>query len=50
MDKRIKNEVDEAVARAKEDPLPDESELWTNIYADNEQVPQRGTTVLQQQQ
>ena len=46
MDKRIKNEVDEAVAQAKEDPFPDESELWTNIYTDNEQIPHRATTTL----
>lgn len=49
MDKEIKKEVEEAVEMAKEDPFPDESELWTNIYADNEQISQRGTINLQPQ-
>lgn len=29
---RVKNEVDEAVERAKQDPLPEDSELITDIY------------------
>ncbi|KAI7994069.1 hypothetical protein LOK49_LG11G01380 [Camellia lanceoleosa] len=32
MEKEIKKEVDEAIAKAKESPMPDPSELLTNVY------------------
>ncbi|VVA94715.1 unnamed protein product [Arabis nemorensis] len=32
MEKEIRKEVDDAVAKAKESPVPDSSELFTNIY------------------
>ncbi|THG04593.1 hypothetical protein TEA_004671 [Camellia sinensis var. sinensis] len=32
MEKEIKKEVDEAIAKAKESPMPDPSELFTNVY------------------
>ncbi|XP_073303996.1 pyruvate dehydrogenase E1 component subunit alpha, mitochondrial-like [Primulina huaijiensis] len=31
-EKEVRKEVDEAIAKAKESPLPDSSELFTNIY------------------
>ncbi|MBB6642116.1 pyruvate dehydrogenase (acetyl-transferring) E1 component subunit alpha, partial [Proteus mirabilis] len=32
-EKVVRKEVDEAIAKAKESPMPDTSELFTNIYA-----------------
>ncbi|KAL9679593.1 hypothetical protein QQ045_017459 [Rhodiola kirilowii] len=32
MEKEIRKEVDEAIAKAKESPMPDPSELFTNVY------------------
>ncbi|KMT07197.1 hypothetical protein BVRB_6g155200 [Beta vulgaris subsp. vulgaris] len=32
IEKEIRKEVDEAIAKAKESPMPDTSELFTNIY------------------
>ncbi|KAL7164074.1 hypothetical protein ACSBR2_040061 [Camellia fascicularis] len=32
IEKEIKKEVDEAIAKAKESPMPDPSELLTNVY------------------
>ncbi|XP_062160089.1 pyruvate dehydrogenase E1 component subunit alpha, mitochondrial [Alnus glutinosa] len=33
MEKEIRKQVDEAIAQAKESPMPDPSELFTNVYA-----------------
>ncbi|XP_061360802.1 pyruvate dehydrogenase E1 component subunit alpha, mitochondrial [Gastrolobium bilobum] len=32
MEKEIRKEVDEAIAKAKESPMPDPSDLFTNVY------------------
>ncbi|KAG8059497.1 hypothetical protein GUJ93_ZPchr0002g25433 [Zizania palustris] len=32
MEKEIRKEVDDAIAKAKESPMPDTSELFTNVY------------------
>ncbi|XP_073010498.1 pyruvate dehydrogenase E1 component subunit alpha-1, mitochondrial-like [Typha latifolia] len=32
MEKEIRKEVDDAIAQAKESPMPDSSELFTNVY------------------
>ncbi|KAD3642177.1 hypothetical protein E3N88_31406 [Mikania micrantha] len=32
IEKQARKEVDEAIAQAKESPMPDESELFTNVY------------------
>nr|GEV10457.1 pyruvate dehydrogenase E1 component subunit alpha, mitochondrial-like [Tanacetum cinerariifolium] len=32
IEKQARKEVDEAIAKAKESPMPDESELFTNVY------------------
>ncbi|KAJ4974859.1 hypothetical protein NE237_008033 [Protea cynaroides] len=32
IEKNVRKEVDEAIAKAKESPMPDPSELWTNVY------------------
>ncbi|KAG9131420.1 hypothetical protein Leryth_021091 [Lithospermum erythrorhizon] len=33
IEKEIRKEVDEAIAKAKESPMPDSSELFTNVYS-----------------
>ncbi|PPS11353.1 hypothetical protein GOBAR_AA09298 [Gossypium barbadense] len=33
IEKEIRKEVDDAIAQAKENPLPESSELFTNVYA-----------------
>uniref|UniRef100_A0A2P2JKZ8 Pyruvate dehydrogenase E1 component subunit alpha n=1 Tax=Rhizophora mucronata TaxID=61149 RepID=A0A2P2JKZ8_RHIMU len=33
MEKEVRKKVDEAIAEAKESPMPDPSELFTNVYA-----------------
>eukprot|EP00753_Platysulcus_tardus_P014221 PLAT4229.1.p1 GENE.PLAT4229.1~~PLAT4229.1.p1 ORF type:complete len:401 (+),score=187.25 PLAT4229.1:153-1205(+) len=43
MEKRVRKEVDAAVAAAKEHSLPDASQLYTDIYA--EPTPARGTEI-----
>jgi pyruvate dehydrogenase E1 component alpha subunit len=35
MEKEIRKEVDTAIAKAKESPMPDESELFTNVYVND---------------
>ena len=47
MDKKIKNEVEEAVARAKEDPHSLMRTNFGQIFMQNEQIPPRGTINLQ---
>ncbi|ONK80762.1 uncharacterized protein A4U43_C01F21460 [Asparagus officinalis] len=33
IEKQVKKEVSDAIAKAKESPMPDSSELCTNVYA-----------------
>jgi len=35
MEKEIRKQVDAAIAKAKECPLPDPSELFTNVYVND---------------
>lgn len=42
IEKRVKAEVDEAVAAARAQPPPDNSALWENVYADPAHVRLRG--------
>lgn len=35
MEKEIRKQVDTAIAKAKESPMPDPSELFTNVYVND---------------
>ncbi|XXG77117.1 hypothetical protein AAC387_Pa08g1341 [Persea americana] len=46
IEKEVRKQVDEAIAQAKESPMPDPSELFTNVYVKGESLEEGGKEIL----